>query len=158
MATRAQPNRGKNGKRPAPSRDSSLPLRLAVGLGDPERERELLPDLTEAGEFIVAERCLAADQLLTAVRGGRVDAVLVAFDLHRLTSATLTELTRSRVPLILLAPHPGEPRWRTWPGIVLPLETDPGSIRQALEAAVRGERLRPAVPIDEPATQPVESA
>jgi len=60
------------------------PVRLVLALADPERERELLPVLHEAGAFTVVERCLAAAQLLECVRTSRVDAALVAYDLHRL--------------------------------------------------------------------------
>src|ERR1700687_3227353 len=79
------------------------PLRLAVGLGDPSREREILSALGESSTFLVAERCLAADQLLSCLRTERIDAVLVAADLHRLTDRMLEEITRTGVPLVLLA-------------------------------------------------------
>lgn len=130
--------------------------RLAVGLGDPERERVLLPALNEAGDFAIAERCLAADQILECVRQDRADVALLAFDLHRLTGAVLAELTRTRVPLVILAPHPDQEPWRDLPGVVLPLDTDAETLQQALTAAIRGER-RPAAR-DEVETSAVEPA
>src|SRR4051794_21093854 len=74
-------------------------LRVAVGLGDPEREQRVLPGLGETGEFLVVRRCLAAEELLAAVRDDHLDAALVAFDLHRLGHSGLTELARAAVPL-----------------------------------------------------------
>lgn len=140
-----------NGRSTGPHDGSLLPLfRLAVGLGDPERERLLLPSLGESGDFVVAERCLAADQLLASVESGRADAVLVAADLHRLTDGALTELAGTRVPLVLLTPLPDAERWQAFPGIVLPLEADPERARQALLAAIHGERPRPTPPRAEP--------
>src|ERR1700746_903702 len=85
------------------------PVRLAVGIGDPERERQILPELDVAPEFIVVERCLSAETLLEAVLARRVDAVLVAYDLHRL-ARTLPELEASGIPRVLLVPDPEEPR------------------------------------------------
>lgn len=131
---------------PVPS-DGVPPIRLAVGLADPERERALLPALSERGDFAIVERCLAAEQLLDCARGGRVEAILVAFDLHRLSATVLAELARTGVPLVLLAPHSDDPRWQTLP--VLPLETDPETVRRALWAAVHGERPAPITPVAE---------
>jgi MinD-like ATPase involved in chromosome partitioning or flagellar assembly len=134
-----------------------VPFRLALALGNPERERALLPSLAESGEFAVAERCLAADQLLVCLQHGQVDAALVAADLHRLTESALAELMRARTPVVLLAARPGDERWRGFPGPVLPLEAEPATTRQALLAALRGERPRPVPPREEPAAQPAES-
>lgn len=130
------------------------PLRLAVGLGDPERERELLPALGEAGDLVVAERCLAADQLLESAQTGRIDAILLASDLHRLSGGTLAELVRTRVPLVVLAPQPDEPRWQGLPAVVLPLGAGPETVREAIEAAVRGERPRMVEPLPAPDAEP----
>src|SRR5947209_12022265 len=84
--------------------EDAPPLRLAVGLGDPAREQAILPALGEAGDLVVAERCLAAEPLIARARAGQVDVVLVAFDLHRLGGTGLAELARTGVPLVLLAP------------------------------------------------------
>ncbi len=118
------------------------PLRLAVGLGDPERERALLPALSESGEFVVTERCLAADQLLACLERGQVDVALVASGLHRLNDSVLGELIHTRVPLVLLATPSGQQPGQQSPAVTLPLEADAQAVRQALVAAVRGERLR----------------
>lgn len=117
-------------------------LRLAVGLGDPERDRALLPALSESGEFIVAARCLAADQLLASVRGGWVDAAVVAVDLHRLNEAALTELARTGLPLVLLAPPGCAERWEGLDGVVLPSDATSETVRQALLDAIRGAQSR----------------
>jgi len=119
-------------------------VRVAVGLGDPERERNLLPSLAETGELSVVQRCLSADQLLECVRRERVDACLLSEGVHRLTSPVLVELTRARMPLVLLVSDPDEPRWRSTSGLILPLEADPTTVHQSLLAATRGERLAPS--------------
>jgi len=115
-------------------------LRVAVGLGDPEREQRLLPTLGETGECFVARRCLAAEDLLAAVRDDHLDAALVAFDLHRLGEGGLAELARSAVPLVLLVAQPADERWRGFPAVVLPLDATAEAVTQALRAAARGER------------------
>lgn len=120
-------------------------FRVAAGLGDPERERALLPALGEGGEFVVAERCLTGDELVTHCRVGQIDVVLAADDLHRLSPGTLSELVRTRTPLVLLASRPAEERWQSLPGIVLLLEASPSTVREALRRALRGERSRPYV-------------
>jgi len=119
-------------------------LRVAVGLGDSERERDLLPSLVEAGELAVVQRCLSADQVLECVRRERVDACLLADGLHRLTPSVLAELNRARLPLVLLVSHPDEPRWRSASYLVLPLDADPTTVHQSLLVASRGERLVPS--------------
>lgn len=120
-------------------------LPLAVGLGDTERERVLLPALEEDGSFVITNRSLAADELLAHLRQHHVAAVLVPFDLHRLNSTILRDLVQSGVPLVLLVPDPDDARWAGVP-VVLPLDQDAAAIRQALEDTVRGERPRPASP------------
>ena len=115
------------------------PLRLAVGLGDPAREREILPVLGESSTFLVAERCLAADQLLSCLRTERIDAVLIAADLHRLNDRMLGEIARTGVPLVLLASSGVDETWLA-AGTIVPADAGPDLIREALLAAVRGER------------------
>jgi len=111
--------------------------------------------LMEQGDFALVDRCLAADQLLECARGGRVEAILIASDLHRLSSTTLAELTRTRVPLVVLAAYPTDEQLQEtrWP--VLPIEADPEEVRAALWAALRGEHpglptaiVEPEVEID----------
>jgi len=117
---------------------------VVVGLGDPERERRLLPALADYEDVRVVERCLSADQLLDAVAGGRVDLALVSYDLHRLGSAALADLDASRVPRVLLVQDPNDPRWETQRGVVLPLDADADLVRRAMDAALRGEQFRMA--------------
>ncbi len=124
------------------------PVRLVLALADPERERELLPVLHEAGAFTVVERCLAAAQLLECVRTSRVDAALVAYDLHRLGREQLAALMHGGVPLLLFTPpdavreaqedaeRVAHARRRT---VVVSLGTAPYVVRQALEAVLRGQ-------------------
>jgi hypothetical protein len=145
---------------PRTSARGRRPSRLAVGIGDPEREREILPELDATGEFVVAERCLGADTLLDAVVNRRVDAVLVAYDLHRLGRA-LPELEATGMPRVLLVPDPEEARWQSLRGIVLPSTAPPEIVLEALRAAIRGEVIAPArqEPMDLPSTpRPVETS
>src|SRR5205823_2590380 len=102
--------------------EDAPPLRLAVGLGDPAREQAILPALGEAGDLVVAERCLAAEPLIACARAGRVDVVLVAFDLHRLGGTGLAELARTGMPLVLLAPPDVAERVELTAGAILPLD------------------------------------
>lgn len=120
-------------------------VRLAIGLGDPEREQRLLFSLDEYANIRVVERCLSADQLLGSVQQGRVDAVVAADSLHRLTEARLGALAHERIPTVLLAADSHDPRWRSFSGIVLSQEADVVLVHDALLAAVRGERF-PAAP------------
>src|SRR5579859_4390703 len=108
--------------RPTPPEDvprsAAIPslVGLTVGLGDPEHEQALLFALDEYEDIRVVERCLSADQLLTAVQQGGVDAVLVAGSLHRLTEARLNALSHERIPTVLLAADGDDPRWRSFFG------------------------------------------
>jgi MinD-like ATPase involved in chromosome partitioning or flagellar assembly len=120
------------------------PFRLAAGLGDPERERLLLSALAGTGDFVVAERCLSADQLVACVQLGSIDVILVSYDLHRLNEARLDELARSRLPVALLTPDPNDERWQSFPGALLSVDAEPDTVRQALLAVIRGEHRRPA--------------
>lgn len=129
-------------------------LRLAVALGDSEREQRLLPVLSAREDLHVVERCLSADQLLEAVAAGGVDVALVAADLHRLGSGPLADLTASRVPMVLLVGDPRDARWQAQPGVLLPLDAEPELVDRGIVAAVRGERLMISDAIGEVATPP----
>lgn len=114
-------------------------VRVAVGIGDPERERRLLPSLAEAEDLRVVERCLSADQLLEIVGAARADVVLVAYDLHRLSSGSLADLDATGIPRVLLVPEMEDPRWQAAHGVVLPLEADGDLVRRGIDAALHGE-------------------
>ena len=129
-------------------------LRLALGLGDQELEQRLRPAFDAAVDVLVVAQCLAADQLLQAVDSREVDAVVVAWSLHRLTDAVLEQLDRSGLPVALLVPDPTDQRWRGRRGPVMAVAADDATIRQALVAARRGE---PFISLSRPRTaaQPV---
>jgi MinD-like ATPase involved in chromosome partitioning or flagellar assembly len=116
------------------------PLRIAVGLGAAEREQVLLPNLTAAGDIVIAGRCLAAEQLLAAASGNQIDALLVAADLHRLSETMLAELLRTQVPLVMLTSQPNEPPWASLPGPVLAFDADAEAVAEALFTVARQGR------------------
>lgn len=126
------------------------PVRLAAALGDADRERQLLPALFESGDFVLVDRCLTAEQLLSIFELGRADAALVATDLHRLTEAALAELIREGVPLVLLAPDPDAERWQSFVGQILPIDADAERVRRALLDAMHGERIQPPAALARP--------
>ncbi len=114
------------------------PLRLAVGLGDQDREQQLLPALQDAGSVTVVVRCLSADHLLQSVRNQIVDAALVAASLHRLADDLLAELMRSDLPLVVLVAPADAPTWQGTRATVLPLDASPDVVREALLVTARG--------------------
>src|SRR5262249_11741838 len=77
-------------------------LRLALGLGDQELEQRFRPSLEAFDDLHIVAQCLAADQLLQLVTAREVDALVVAWSLHRLTDAILDELDRPGVTVVLL--------------------------------------------------------
>ncbi len=115
-------------------------IRLAVGLGDAEREQRLFPTLNDGHGFAIAARCLTGDELLEAVRRGQADAILVAGDLHRLSGDAGLALGESGVPIVVLAPVGAEARLAGL-GAVLPLTAEPEAVRAALLAALAGTDL-----------------
>jgi Mrp family chromosome partitioning ATPase len=117
-------------------------LNVALGLGDQELEQRLRPALEAADDLAIVAQCLAADQLLEVVQSDRVDAVVVAWSLHRLSDTLLNELYRPGVSLVLLVPDPADARWHARPGAVLGLAADAAAVRQAILAARPG--VRPA--------------
>jgi Flp pilus assembly CpaE family ATPase len=127
-------------------------LRLALGLGDQALEQRLRPALDATDDLLVVAQCLAADQLVQAVDARQVDAVVVAWSLHRLTDAVLAQLEVAGVPVIVLAPNPADQRWQGRAGPVLPLDVDAALLRQTLLDARRGQRV---VGRPRPAPEPV---
>lgn len=114
--------------------------RLALGLGDQELEQRLRPALDATDDLRVVAQCLAADQILTAVHAGGIDAVIVSWALHRLTALALDTLEGTGVPLVVLTADPHDARWRGRRAIVLPLDVDIATIRQAILSARMGTR------------------
>ena len=125
-------------------------LRLVVGLGDADRERQVLAALGGIKDITVVDRCLNADQVLDLVRQRQADAALVAFDLHRLTQGLLAQLRQTGAPLVVLTPDPEEEPWRSSGAVTLPLDPDEATLERALHAARRGEHPPPVVAEDEP--------
>ena len=123
-------------------------VRLAVGLGDTEREHRLLPALTQNHDLVVVHRALAAEDLLERARAGGVDLLLVAGDLHRLNGERQRELAGTGVPTVVLAAAADRERWRQAGAAVVDLEAGPAEVREAITAVLEGSV--PAVQLDEP--------
>jgi MinD superfamily P-loop ATPase len=119
-------------------------LRVALGLGDQELEQRFRPALEALDDLVIVAQCLAADQLLQLVSSRHVDAIVVAWSLHRLTDAVLDELDRPGVTLVVLVADPAEERWQRRAGPVLTINTEPETVYQAILAARPG--VRPAAP------------
>jgi MinD superfamily P-loop ATPase len=115
-------------------------LRVALGLGDQELEQRFRPSLETRDDLAIVAQCLAADQLLRLVNDRQVDAVVVAWSLHRLTDAVLDELDRPAVRLVLLVADPAEERWQRRAGAVLTLSAEPDEVYQAILGSRPGVR------------------
>jgi Flp pilus assembly CpaE family ATPase len=127
-------------------------LRVALGLGDQELEQRLRPGLESAEDLAIVAQCLSADHVLDLVHTEQVDAVVVAWTLHRLTDSVLQQLERPGVTLVLLVPDSLEPRWASRTGPVLALDSEAEAVYQSVVSARPGARKlsRPA-----PAPQPI---
>lgn len=121
--------------------DADPPLRVLLAVGDPERERRLIEAFGEEG-FVIAGRALDAPTLVEQAREP-VDAAVASSDLHRLAPASLLAVRELGVPLLLLADLPGLERYRDL-AYLLPLDTPPVEVRQALAEAVGRGPLRTA--------------
>lgn len=129
-------------------------LSVALGLGDQELEQRFRPALESLDDLQIVANCLAADQLLQLAASRQVEALVVAWSLHRLTDAILDELDRPGVTLVLLVGDPTEERWQRRRGPVLTLDAEPEAVHQAILAARPGLRsaVRP-VAAPEPVTR-----
>jgi MinD-like ATPase involved in chromosome partitioning or flagellar assembly len=107
-------------------------LRVALGLGDQELEQRLRPALDAADDLLIVAQCLAADQLLQLIETQAVDALVVAWSLHRLTDAVVDQLERPALRVVLLVPDPDDQRWKHRHGPVLPLNADAAAVREAV--------------------------
>jgi MinD-like ATPase involved in chromosome partitioning or flagellar assembly len=118
-------------------------LRVALGLGDQELEQRLRPALEAAADLRIVAQCLAADQLLELVHSQQVDVLVVAWTLHRLTESVLSQLERPGVTLVLLVSDPAEDRWTARRGPILPVESEPAAVHQAILGSRPGGRVQP---------------
>jgi cellulose biosynthesis protein BcsQ len=131
---------------------------VALGLGDQELEQRFRPALETRDDLAIVAQCLAADQLLQLVSDRQVDAVVVAWSLHRLTDAALEELDRPGMRLVLLVADPTEERWRRRAGPVLAISAEPDEVYQAILGARPSVRpsARPVVAADPVVRKPVD--
>jgi MinD superfamily P-loop ATPase len=126
-------------------------LRVALGLGDQELEQRLRPALEAASDLRIIAQCLAADQLLELVQSQQVDVLVVAWTLHRLSGTLIDQLERPGVTLVMLVADPLEQRWLARRGPVLPVDSEPDTVHQAILASRPGGRsLPPSVASREP--------
>lgn len=127
-------------------------LRIVVALGDPERERALVPALSESGDFAVVDRPLSAEQLQAALAGPSLDVALVSSALHRLDPSTLQKIAALGVPVLLLL-HEGERESWTEAGVAtLDYAATAEAVTEALVATAHGRRAsrrRPTVLVTE---------
>jgi Flp pilus assembly CpaE family ATPase len=126
--------------------------RTLIAIGDPARERAVLQLLAETLEdgppLRLVRRCLDADDLLSSLQSGEVDAAIVSADLHGFGLDALHALAHVRMPLVLwgvnsgTAPEGFDASWVT----VLPRDVDAAQLRNAVRglAATGGRMRRPA--------------
>jgi MinD-like ATPase involved in chromosome partitioning or flagellar assembly len=120
-------------------------IRVLVAI-ESTRDRSLLPALQSAtpvagGAFLVARRCMTADQLEAAVQEDQADAVLIGEGLFGLDAATLACCVDAGLPTVVL----GSAAYPTRPGVLeLPSDVTPSHVCAVLAAAVWGtsEQLR----------------
>ena len=127
-------------------------IRLAVGLGDTEREHRLLPELTQNQELVVVHRSLAADELLDRLNARDVDVALLAGDLHRLNADRQRELLGCSVPLVVLSATAEQAQWRAGGAAVVDLDASATELREAIAAVLDGTYATPA-----PAEETIEA-
>ncbi len=136
----------------AGSAGSGRAARILVGLGTDDLEQRLLPGLTDAG-YIIADRCLSADQLLAALSPESADAVLLAADLHRLTRAALDDVLARRIPAVVL--WNGQLDARGGRTVCLPLDATAADLQAALDELLGGHApavVAPSVTPEPPPT------
>lgn len=114
---------------------SHRPPRVLLAIGNPERERQLLTALREAG-YAIAGRCLDGPSLVQQAIAGDVDVVLAAAGLHRLAAESFIAVREAGVPLVLLA---GPAEQETYAGLsyILPTASEAPVIIAALREAIR---------------------
>lgn len=128
----------------------SRTLHLAIAVGDPGLETALHEALEAAGHR--STRCLAASDLLTYLRSGRLDAALVGAALYQLDTEGWEELLGSGVPLVLWAAPADAARMPGPAGWFAP-DTTVGTLVQGLLEAATGRLAQPA-----PTSEPVHVA
>ena len=123
--------------------------RTLIAIGDPARERVVLQLLAETVEdgtpLRLVRRCLDAEDLLTSVQTGELDAAIVSADLHGFGIDALHALARVRIRLVLWGVNSGS----TPEGLdarrvtVLPRDVELAELRNAVRGlASGGGRLR----------------
>ncbi len=132
-------------------------VRLAVALGNAQRELVVLAALDEWGDYD-SEVCVHAADLLARVRADEFDALLVSSELPGLGPGQVLDLSRTRpgARLVLLADNPASlaAAGATFPA-VLPLAASPADIRMVLTSVARDTPARGRrSPAAEPASAP----
>jgi Flp pilus assembly CpaE family ATPase len=123
--------------------------RTLIAIGDPARERavlQLLAETVEGGtQLRLVRRCLDADDLVTSVQAGELDAAIVSADLHGFGIDALRALARVRIPLVLWGVNKGSaPEGLDASRVtVLPRDVELVELRNAVRGlASSGGRLR----------------
>jgi Flp pilus assembly CpaE family ATPase len=115
--------------------------RLAVLVGTHRSAQSLVPGLQQS-RFALTYHCLEPAQLYEAIDAGAVDVALVSTGPRGLEAAALAALARRQIPLVVLDAQPHHARWSDFAGVVLASDATIDLALAALEAALRGERMR----------------
>lgn len=119
-------------------------LRVITVAGDPEREATLAKDLDRHPHFEVVLRCVDRVEVLGAIRGGRLDAVVSVGDPPWLDEEVTVEARQGGIRLVAVVEDPlGAERFRAFGAHVLPYATEAAEIFSILRTQAPPEPARP---------------
>jgi len=115
--------------------ENTQAIRILLAVGNPERERQLLGVLSEAG-MAIAGRALDGPSLAQRAAETGVDVAVASTNLHRLGRDTLMAVREARVPLVLLVGADEAPKYEGL-AYLLPDRADGSQVVAAIEEASR---------------------
>jgi chemotaxis response regulator CheB len=101
------------------------------------QERRLLEALASDPTLQVVARCNSTPERVPRLEQADADVLLLDDDLHLLDADRLQDLTRRRVPIVLLAHDPDGSRWIGLRAVVLPWTVSATDLLAGLERALR---------------------